>query len=70
MHNAKYHIKLIQFFFNTLFGNLNHFGQNVLYLVPKQKRENKKEENYVSEMRYLNRHRYVLAELLSAIHEM
>ena len=41
-------------FFNTLFGNLNHFGQNVLHLVPKQKRE-KKKENYISEMRYLNR---------------
>ena len=40
-------------FFNTLFGNLSHFGQNVLHLVPKQKRERKKEENYISEMRYM-----------------
>ena len=47
------HIILI-FFFKTLFGSLNHFGQNVLHLVPKQKREKKKEENYISEMRYLN----------------
>ena len=29
-------------FFNTLFGSLNHFGQNVLHLVPKQKREEKR----------------------------
>ena len=43
-------------FFNTLFGSLNHFGQNVLHLVPKQKeRKKKEEENYISEMRYLNR---------------
>ena len=49
---------LTNFFFNTLFGSLNHFGQNVLHLVPKQKREKKKEEeNYISEMRYLNRPR-------------
>ena len=33
-------------FFNTLFGNLNHLGQNVLHLVPQQKREKKKEGNY------------------------
>ena len=26
-------------FLNTLLGSLNHFGQNVLHLVPKQKRE-------------------------------
>ena len=42
-------------FFNTLFGSLNHFGQNVLHSVPKKKRENKRDENYLSEMRYLNR---------------
>ena len=39
----------------TLFGNLNHFGQNLLYLVPKQKKREKKEEHYISEMRYLKR---------------
>ena len=41
---------LKNFFFDTLFGNLhvNHFGQNVLHLLPKQKGEKKKEENYIS----------------------
>ena len=29
-------IHKIFFFFNTLFGSLNHFGQNVLHLVPKK----------------------------------
>ena len=35
---------------------LNHFGQAITCLVPKQKREKKKveEENYMSVMRYLN----------------
>ena len=42
-------------FFNTLCGNLNHSGQNVLNLVPKQNREKKKKETIISEMRYLNR---------------
>ena len=32
------------FFFNTLFGSLNHFGQNVLHLMPKQKKREKKKK--------------------------
>ena len=45
---------MVLLFFKTLFGCLNHFGQNVLHLVPKQKREKKKEEeNYISEMLWL-----------------
>ena len=39
-------------FINTLFGSLNHFGQNDLHLVPKRKRE--KKGNYMSKIRYLN----------------
>ena len=43
------------YFYNTLFGSLNHFGYNVLHLVPKQKREGeKKNENNLSNIRYLN----------------
>ena len=34
------------FFFNTLFGSLNHFGQNVLHLVPKQKRQKRRRKLY------------------------
>ena len=29
------------FFFNTLFGNLNHFGQNVLCIVRNRKKRKK-----------------------------
>ena len=43
------------FYFNTLFGSLNYFGQNVLHLVSKQERERKKRKNCLSEMRYINR---------------
>ena len=46
----------IYFSLDALFGSLNRFGQSVLHLVPEQKREReKKEENYISEIRYLNR---------------
>ena len=40
-----------------VFGSLNHFGQNALHLVPTQKKKERKneEENYISEMGYLNR---------------
>ena len=34
-------------FLNTLFGSLNHFGQNVLHLVPKQSREKKKKKKTI-----------------------
>ena len=41
-------------FFNTLFGSLNYFWQNVSDLVPKNNYlERKKEKNYISEIRYL-----------------
>ena len=47
------HSKFVNFnsayFFNTASGNLNHFGKNVLRLVPKQKREGK----FVSEIKIL-----------------
>ena len=33
---------VIFFYTLGLFGSLNHFGQNVLHLVPKQKREEKR----------------------------
>ena len=38
-----------------MFSSLNHYGQSFLHLVPKQKREKEEEENYISEIRYLNR---------------
>ena len=53
---------LIAVFFDTLFGNLCHFGQNVLHLVPKQKREKKRRN--MSEMRYLNRLRFKQGSLV------
>ena len=30
-------VRFCDIFFNTLFGSLNHFGQNFLHLVPNQK---------------------------------
>ena len=38
---------IIIIFFNALFGSLNHFGQAVSHLVPKQKREKKKKKKTI-----------------------
>ena len=58
-------MEFIWHFFITLFANLNHFGENFLHLVPKQKKEKKNEENYISEMRSLNRLRLKQGSLVN-----
>ena len=40
--HASYYYVIWKIFFNALFGSPNHFGQNVLHLVPKNKKKREK----------------------------